>query len=308
MTSNLGSHRLNEVSLLTSHMSSSGPWERKKPEESEPPFSFEPAHFYSAGCRGIELDIVEDRASSEWCVRHPEGLRHRFFGVPFDPSYTRLSSYLNALRDWSLSFKPTEPHEVFFVHLDLKRVHTPASLLQARLDAYLRTHLEGATVLSPGYFLPDGRVRRRISPQSERVTPNAPLRSFMKTKPWPTLDELKGMLIFVLSGKDEDLKKAYASEWDQAISFCDSARGNRGPMDGGVTIANSDLNDLPNRQALADWRENNPHGLWRIYNVPKNDANRVLMEYAPNLIAVDVPPPGKGDFRFDPPIRVRHTP
>lgn len=305
MTSNPGSLRLNEVSLFTSHMSSSGPWERKNPQGSEPFFPFQPEHFYAAGCRGIELDIVEDGASGEWCVRHPQGLWHRLFGVPFDPSYTRLSSYLKALRDWSLSSPPTEPHEVFFVHLDLKLVHTAASLLQARLDSYLRTHLEGVTVLSPNYFLPEGRVRRRISLQSERVTQNAPLHSFMKTKEWPTLDELKGMLIFVLSGRDENLKKAYASEWDQVISFCDAEWGKRSPMDEGTIIANSDLNTLPSLKALADWREKNPNGLWRIYNVPESEIDRVLVEYAPNLIAVDVPRRGKGSFRFNPPIRAR---
>ncbi|MBM3133475.1 MAG: hypothetical protein FJZ95_10675, partial [Chloroflexi bacterium] len=285
MPSPSGSIRLNEVSLLTSHMSSSGPWERKKPRENEPAFPFQPEHFYAAGCRGIELDLVEDRASGEWCVRHPEGLWHRLFGVPFDPTFTRLSSYLKALRDWSLSFKPAQPHDVFFVHLDLKRVHTHGPLLRARLDGYLRAHLEGITVLTPSHFLPGGQIRRRLTHDSGKTAPrpDAPLNSFMKTKPWPKLDELRGMLVFVLSGKNEGLKRAYAAEWDHAIAFCDSEYGKHRPMGEGAIIENSDLNDLPGPRALADWRKENPSGLWRIYNVPESEIDRVLMEYAPTI-------------------------
>ncbi len=198
---------------------------------------FDPARFYDAGFRGVELDIVQHDAAPEWCVRH---------GGFFSFDYKLLSSYLVDLRDWS---RQAAGHDPVFIHLDCKDF-TVREGFPDQLDGYLQRFLGDQPVYRPADLIRSG----------------SDLMQSAMASGWPTPDSLAGRFIVVLTG-ERSPKENYAST-SPASRLCfadvdlhfgfDTDHGSR-------IIANSDAVLLSDRSDFGSWCAARQAVLWRVY-------------------------------------------
>lgn len=177
----------NQVSFKASHNS------YDRDETLAEQLQWDPRQPWQGGCRGLELDISESSTGNQWSVSHSPGYSSR------DP---QLSEYLGQLQGWSLS---NPAHDVVTLYLDLKSVHEGFA---DGLDQYVSQYL-ARPVYRPG----DLMGAQPSVPDGARVNG------------WPTLAELRGTFIVVLSG-DNDAKAAYASDDPRArLCFADKSCG-----------------------------------------------------------------------------------
>lgn len=147
--------------------------------------NWDPEENYQGGCRNIELDIW--RHSNQW-----EGL----FTVDHDSGNAgkNLSDYLNIFSAWHNS---NPDHDVISVMLDIKSANGNYELFPGEIDWYLKKYfLDRKYLFTPGDILIDGMDL---------------VESIQERKEWPSLGELKGKFMFILSG-NETWKSYYAEQ------------------------------------------------------------------------------------------------
>jgi len=143
--------------------------------------SKEPAQ---GGCRGLELDIVQDPKltgpSDTWVF----GVQH---GGAYTPQTPGLVRCLREIRQWA-DAHPS--HDVITIHIDLKEEATLGD------DKVFVAQIDQAFAAALG--------KDRIFPPS-RLQGDAPtLLEGAKKHGWPLLKDLRGMFIIVFSGGDDD--------------------------------------------------------------------------------------------------------
>lgn len=147
---------------------------------------------YDRGCRAVELDVAQYAGPApgnymQWSVQHDEdySLHNR-----------QLSQFLAELRAWS---EATPGHDVLTVLVCLKHVADHAGF-PAQLDAYVDAFLDGPgrpRLYTPGDLL-------------ARAPGAADLRTAARREGWPTLSELRGRFVVMLTG-DEASLQSYAA-------------------------------------------------------------------------------------------------
>ena len=147
---------------------------------------------HQAGCRGLELDLCESPNLWSWSVHHDE------YQGRADAQFVE---YLRHLRTWS-AFQPR--HDVVTITLDLKAQARNRRQFPRYLDAAIEEHLGLDRVFSPTDLM--GSARSLVAGAM--------------ASGWPTLDELRGRFILVLSG-DEPTKASYASSSRERRCFAD---------------------------------------------------------------------------------------
>jgi hypothetical protein len=168
--------------------------------------SKDPAH---CGCCGIELDIVQTVDRSEWEVRHSGGSRPSTGDARRRKDGTRyLSDWLHDLLVWSQAENKSKAHNPITVILDLKEVRSPSNEFPDALHHYLiKCGFTPDCLFTPSDLL--GRSR----PATNLVE------AASLDGGWPSLEELRGQFILVLSGSP-DQKRSYARRED-AFCFAD---------------------------------------------------------------------------------------
>ncbi len=161
---------------------------------------------YDAGCRAIELDVAQYGGAGpgrfmQWSVQHDDR---------YELHNRQLSQFLAELRGWS---RANRGHDVVTILVCLKGV---ASLdgFPDQLDTYIAHFLGDADCLFRPVDLLDG-------------TGAPDLRSASRQKGWPTLEELRGRFVLIMTGEPEMLG-AYAEDPGRRLGFacvdCDDDR------------------------------------------------------------------------------------
>ncbi len=156
--------------------------------------SHDPAEPHQHGCRGLELDIHQADGTREFWVAHtwPGDAAHR---IPF-------SKHLDDLAAWSAGV--AHAHDPVTITVDLKKIRGKDGSWITILDDYLRAHFDEDRIFKPGHFAGHG----------------ATLVAAVNALGWPTVEELQGKFLFVLSGT-EKRKKEYAAQAFQRVCFAD---------------------------------------------------------------------------------------
>lgn len=163
----------NQVSFKASHNS------YDRDETLAEQLHWDPDKPWQGGCRGLELDINQSDEGNYWSVGHVGG---------YSDSERQLSQFLAELSVWS---RDNPGHDVVTLYLDLKEVHEGFA---ADLDSYVLDYLT----------VPLYRPVELMGSQSN-------LENGARYNGWPTLNDLRGKFIVVLSG-DSGAKDAYAHD------------------------------------------------------------------------------------------------
>jgi len=142
-----------------------------------------PADPHRGGCRGLELDLHQTRGRFEWNVSHITPLLSK--------NVAPLHHFLAELKAWS---EANPGHDVITVTMDIKRMRGDKLSWIEPFDAYVKRHLGAGRIFKPGHFLANDQQY---------------LTQAVHERGWPTLGELRGKFILVLSGA-EKRKRAYA--------------------------------------------------------------------------------------------------
>jgi hypothetical protein len=216
---------------------------------------------YDHGIRGIELDLVKKANASEWSVSHGEDFA----------AGQLLSLYLDDLLQWQQATDPQNQPVV--VYLDLKGDQKPEHRFPDELDAYLAKALGAARLWSP----------------RDVLTWPGDLMQTLMARGWPTLGELRGKLVFVLSGNDGGAKQAYAASQRTRLCFTDSASFTKvSTHEGDRVLLNGAWNVIKDG-AFADvteWALRHRAILTRVYNVDGKLAWKKVARRA-NIVATD---------------------
>jgi hypothetical protein len=176
----------NQVSFKASHNS------YDRDETLVQQLAWDPNQPWQGGCRGLELDINQSEDGNYWSVGHVGG---------YSSKERQLSQFLNELRVWS---QDGPDHDVVTLYLDLKEVHEGFA---DDLDQYVSQYL-GRPIYRPGELM-----------GAQSSVPNG-----ARAYGWPTLNQLRGKFIVVLSG-DSDAKAAYSNEDPrERLCFADKDR------------------------------------------------------------------------------------
>lgn len=167
--------RYNQVSFKAAHNSND------RDETLTQQLGWDAAQPWQAGCRGLELDVSQSESGNRWSVGHDDG---------YSSSAPALSQYLGELREWA---ERTPGHDVVTLYLDLKKVQ-PGGAFAGGLEEYLSAYL----------------IRPLYQP-ADLMGDQASVRDGALVHGWPTLGELRGKFIIVLSGDDE-AKQLYAAD------------------------------------------------------------------------------------------------
>ena len=149
-------------------------------------------HRHQGGCRGLEIDLRESPNLFAWSVHHDE------YQGRADAQFTE---YLRHLRAWSV-FEGR--HDVITIILDLKARARDRRQFPRWLDATIDEFLGRERVFTPAEL------------QGEATS----LVSGAMANGWPSLEELRGRFILVLSG-DEQTKASYARSSRGRLCFAD---------------------------------------------------------------------------------------
>jgi hypothetical protein len=159
-----------------------------------------PAAPHESGCRGIELDLVQGpisaAAEDPWTfkVQHGKwGLRSRAFG-----------DCLSDLQQWAGMYPD---HDLLIIHLDLKNytLRGDDAAFPHKLDAILEEYFQAAQLFTPGDLFSHAGAAQ-----------DTPLAN-AAGKGWPTLGELRGRFLFVISG-DETKDRVHRRKQSYAAS------------------------------------------------------------------------------------------
>jgi hypothetical protein len=147
---------------------------------------------HQAGCRGLELDLRQSPDLWAWSIHHDE-YQGRADG--------QFVEYLRHLRTWSTF---SGRHDVITITLDLKDRAHDRRQFPRYLDAMIEEFLGGERVFTPAELM--GSARSLVAGAM--------------ASGWPSLDDLRGRFILVLSG-DEPTKASYARSSRQRLCFAD---------------------------------------------------------------------------------------
>ena len=155
--------------------------------------------------RSLELDLVATRGgfasrADDWFVFHER--------PGFDSHYTtctRLSDCLDQLRTFHLL---NPDHSVVTVFLDMKRSDAIGYSVRnpSQLDQRLFTHLPPSSIFTPADLA--------VACPGVPFHADDALKQALATCGWPSLEELRGKFIFVLTGKKGTLDRYIASSSD----------------------------------------------------------------------------------------------
>ena len=214
-----------------------------------------PAEF---GCRGLELDLVFVRrpgVPDEWEVRHEAGFRAPLGDPRRGDDHTKpFSFWLHQLRDWSAA---NPAHDPVTVVLDPK--DSGDDPFEAALDPYLVQHLQ-APIVRPSNV----------------------------SNGWPTLAQLRGQFIFVISGGGAQKKMAYAKRPD-ALCFVDR----QAPPSKTVPNADKDPRWFVNRsgvntdKVLLDLGRRDSRLVVRVYDIKVERVWKKVLQRGANMLATD---------------------
>jgi hypothetical protein len=151
---------------------------------------------HQAGCRGLELDLRESPNLWSWSVHHDE-----YQGR----ADAQLVEYLRHLRTWS---RFEARHDVITISLDLKAQARNRRQFPRWLDATIEEFLG----------------RDRLFTPAELMGSASSLVAGAMASGWPTLEDLRGRFILVLSG-DEPTKASYAGSGRNRLCFADQRLG-----------------------------------------------------------------------------------
>lgn len=147
---------------------------------------------HQAGCRGLELDLVESHRLWHWSVKHD--------GEYDGGTDMQLAAYLRHIRLWSSRFPD---HDVITVTLDLKGTTKDTDDFAYFLDHTIDEHLGADLLFTPGEL--QGKHKSLVAGAAAHG--------------WPTIPDLTGRFIMCLSG-DERTKRAYAGSRTR-LAFAD---------------------------------------------------------------------------------------
>lgn len=147
---------------------------------------------HQAGCRGLELDLRESPNLWSWSIHHDE------YQGRADAQFVE---YLRHLRTWS-AFDGR--HDVVTITLDLKATASNRRQFPRYLDATIDEFLGAERVFAPAELM--GSAPSLVA-------------GAMATG-WPSLDELRGRFVLVLSG-DERTKASYSRSGRHRLCFAD---------------------------------------------------------------------------------------
>lgn len=150
-------------------------------------------HPHQAGCRGLEVDIVEAPNLWLWSVQHGGGDQ--------GAADMQFVEYLRHLRHWS-EFHPN--HDVITITVDLKSKSKDSRQFPRYFDLVVNECLGAERLYTP---------RQLLGSHSNLV-------AAAMSDGWPTLSELRGKFILCLSGEDEVTKRGYA-RGRRRLSFVD---------------------------------------------------------------------------------------
>ena len=174
--SDLDSLRYNEVQFKGAHnsidrdesISAQLDWDSKEPHQ--------------GGCRGIELDIVQDPKYTGRDETWVFGVQH---GGPYTPATPGLVKCLREVRSWSESHPR---HHVVTIHIDLKE---EATLGEDKIFVQQIDEIFAGSLGKDRIFRPS---------ELKRDAPS--LLAGVEKYGWPELKELRGRCILVFSGSD----------------------------------------------------------------------------------------------------------
>jgi hypothetical protein len=159
-----------------------------------------------AGCRGLELDLVQDPARAGAGGGWVFGVQH---GGAFRPETPRLERCLAEIRAWAGAHAG---HDVVTVHLDLKREATLGddAIFAKEIDAALAKGLGKDNIFTPALLRRDA----------------ATLLEGARKHGWPALRDLRGKFILVFSGGDGEepvarRRRAYLAAPGERLAFVD---------------------------------------------------------------------------------------
>lgn len=226
---------------------------------------FDPALQYAANVRGFEIDISQYKTKWDWCVRH---------GLGCDSHARPLSEYLEQIWEWHATGPGEQPKDPMMVYIDLKKGPWTDDEFAQRFDDYLLA------------CCPD--PDRIFSPGQLMVGPSDLMQGAMALG-WPTLGELRGQLIFCISG-DGPGKRKY-SETDPARRVCFADRETVVPdccSSGSRLFINvsqtAHFFDLPH---LGRWLRTNRALIGRAYDIISGHGWNMMRDVGFNMLAVD---------------------
>jgi len=170
----------NQLMFKSSHNS----YERAEPMLDQ--LTWDPNKNYQGGCRQLELDIWRhsNQTVDFWKVGHTNG------------GNISLSFYLQQIANWH-TLQPN--HDFISIVLDIKSTDGVYSNLVNEIDNYIGR-----------YFLDKVPAENLFTP-GKILQPGTDLVSSLRAKGWPTLCNLTGNFMFVLSGY-EKWKSFYADQ------------------------------------------------------------------------------------------------
>ncbi|TYP98797.1 calcium-dependent phosphoinositide phospholipase C [Tenacibaculum adriaticum] len=136
----------------------------------------------NGNCMGVELDIWRhtssftpngDISDNFWTVNHTSGL----FG-------DKLSKYLNELKQWH---DGSPDHYPIMVKLDIKSTGGGFQNFHDQIDTYLKRYLGENLIFKPNTLF---------------TNPNVDLATNVSQYGWPSINEMRGKYIFVLTGNE----------------------------------------------------------------------------------------------------------
>lgn len=196
----------NRVQLKASHNS----YERD--EDVAGQLDFNSHDTYQGGCRALEFDCRQDKKRIgafqdwRWSVQHDGD---------YSEDHDQLRTWLNRVRDWG---NENQNHDVITVHIELKDSFGEHQIFADKLDAMLLEHLAGGD--REKLFTPGDMMKRGSGDSLVAVAAKAG---------WPTLKELQGKFIVVITGGDSETrgerKKHYARNPELRMAFVDKDVG-----------------------------------------------------------------------------------
>jgi len=186
---------------------------------------FDPTAPYQSGCMAIELDII--RQSKDY----KDGeITSGYFKV----SHTLGASAASHLDEWLgyiFGWHNSNPnHLPIVVYIDIKSEKDGYLHFGDRIDQYLTKYFDKSIIYTPGMLYAS-------QPKTESDTYND-LCSFVVEKGWPQIDQMRGKVIFCLTG-NPDWKREYADAADlltKRLCFSDNGSEEENPPEKGNRV------------------------------------------------------------------------
>ena len=226
---------------------------------------FDPAQQYAANVRGFELDISQYKSKWDWCVRH---------GLGCDAHSGKLSEYLEQIWAWHATGQDEDPKDPMIIYIDLKKGPWTDDKFANRIDEYiLKSCPDPDRIFSPGQMM---------------IGPSDLLQGAMAMG-WPTLGELRGHLIFCLSGDGPGKRKYSETEPSRRVCFADEEIMNPHCCDTGsrVFVNISQAGHFPDLRGLGRWLRSKRALIGRAYDIFSGHGWNMMRDIGFNMLAVD---------------------